>query len=307
MKLQEITLASTEYSRLYYRGGEFSNGAIVLKSGETVSFNTYFNCFSYTKYLKYTSVKDVTFSCQIEGEARAVLCVFDGKAETVICSATAKDGILSMRADITALPPRAILYPVITAITDLRFTGGTYYCDSAESDEIDCAIAICTFKREESTLNNLKILSGADFSFVNKIYVIDNGQTINADEHSTDLISILPNKNFGGSGGFTRGIIEAHRGGHSHVILMDDDVVIFPEAIERITAFISLLKPEYKNTHFSAAMLPLSKLHVQYEMGARWNGHCIQSFKPNVDVCNPVELVNNLDEDEVEYGAWWCF
>ena len=307
MKLQEITLASTEYSRLYYRGGEFSDGAIVLKSGETVSFNTYFNCFSYTKYLKYTSVKDVTFSCQIEGEARAVLCVFDGKAETVICSATAKDGILSMRADITALPPRAILYPVITAITDLHFTGGTYNCDNAEPDKIDCAIAICTFKREESTLNNLKILSGADFSFVNKIYVIDNGQTINADEHSTDLISILPNKNFGGSGGFTRGIIEAHRGGHSHVILMDDDVVIFPEAIERITAFISLLKPEYKNTHFSAAMLPLSKLHVQYEMGARWNGHRIQSFKPNVDVCNPVELVNNLDEDEVEYGAWWCF
>ena len=307
MTLQKITVANSEYSTLYFRGGNISNGSLCLNSGETVSFNTYFNCFSYTKYLKYTSVKDVTFTCQIEGEAQVSLCVFDGKEETVLCSAKSIDGTASLSADLSTLPQRAILYPIITAKSDVLFLGGSYGCESVQPSEIDCAIAICTYKREESTLNNLKILSSADFSFVNKIYVIDNGQTLNAAEHSSDFISVLPNKNFGGSGGFTRGIMEAHRAGHSHVILMDDDVVIFPEAIERITAFVSLLLPEHKNAHFSAAMLPLSKMHMQYEMGARWNGHAIQSFKPNVDVCDPVELVNNLDEDPIEYGAWWCF
>ena len=307
MRLQKITAIETEYSELYFRGGSLSNGLICLKSGETVSFNTYFNCFSYTKYLKYTSVNQVSFSCKIEGEARASLCVFDGQNEVVLCSDTVKDGTVSLSASLSTLPQRAILYPVITAVSDATASDGFYSCENAEPCHIDCAIAICTFKREESTLNNLKILSDADFSFVNKIFVIDNGQTLNASQHSSDLISVLPNKNFGGSGGFTRGIMEAHRGGHTHVILMDDDVVIFPEAIERITVFMSLLLPEYKNAHFSAAMLPLSKMHMQYEMGARWNGHRIQSFKPDADVLNPTELVNNLDEDPVEYGAWWCF
>lgn len=307
MILQKITLSNSEYSEMYVRGGVYKDGSLFIPEGEVASFDTYFNCFSHSLYKKYTSVDEIEFLCQINGKASVQLCTYDGEKEEAVASIEVEDGEGSICVKLDSLSDGSILYPVVTALSDATFVSGEYSYRASAQNEINCAAVICTYKREDSVKRNLEILSNCELSHIKKVFVIDNGQTLEKSELENDFVSILPNKNYGGTGGFTRGMIEAYEGEYSHVLLMDDDIVIFPEALERITAFASYLRPEYKNAHFSTAMLPLSKLYFQHEKGARWNGRKIESFKQGLDVRKRDSLIENLKEDKVEYGAWWGF
>lgn len=301
LKLQEIILPrKTVEKTMFYRG------ETVLKRGDMLSFDTYFNSFSYTKYRDYTKAEGVTIFCNFNGKASVALCCFDG-TEHIIAKVEA-DSHVRLSVNFAQLPESGFLYPKILALTDCVFIEGGYYSD-CEAAKIKVAAAICTYRREKFILKNIELLRGCNFSFIENIFVVDNGNTLDHSALSDDYIKILPNKNLGGSGGFARGIIEAFDEQCSHVILMDDDVEFFPETLERMTLFMSILKNEYKNSCFSAAMLLLSEKepYIQWEMGGNWTGRCIESRKHNADIREKSVLLDNLDNGDVKYGAWWCF
>ena len=79
-------------------------------------------------------------------------------------------------------------------------------------------------------------------------WLIDNGRTLSEHEEISrlvkeypDVIRIIPNRNVGGAGGFTRGMIEAieekEHLGLTHVQMMDDDAVMDPELFVRAYGF----------------------------------------------------------------------
>ncbi len=296
MKLQELLIQPNEkYSELFFRGN------LTLSTGETLTFDTYYNSFCYTKYRDYTIVNEVNFSCRFNGKALIQLCIFDG-AEHIIAQAK-NDQFISLNTALDKLPENGFLYPKITALTDCVFTGGEYSSECSPAN-ISCCIAICTFKREHFVLKNIKILEEFKFSFIDRVFVIDNGNTLNVSELSDNFINVLPNKNLGGSGGFTRGLIEALDGGYSHIILMDDDVEFIPQKLEQMTVFISLLKKEYSESWFSAAMLTLDKPWEQFELGASYNGNIIH-HKYLLDMRIQTNLFDNLNNPKPDYGSWW--
>ena len=297
MILQKLILPiDTEYPDLYYRGD------VSLADTDIVSFDTYYNSFSYTRYRDYTSMEDITFTCAINGEALVQLCVFDG-CEHIIDAANGK-GNISVSAKLSALPQNGFIYPKITALSECEIISGNYSSECSYRD-INVCIACCTFKREKYILKNIEQLRSSEFSFINRVFVIDNGQTLDCETLSDDFISVLPNKNYGGSGGFTRGLIEAYDGKYSHVILMDDDVEFHSETIEQMTVFMSLLSEGHKESWFSAAMLRLDTPWFQHELGAKWDGR-ITSLKHGNDVRVQELLLDNLNNCDVDYGAWWC-
>lgn len=300
MKLQGVIIPEAEgCTELYYRGG------LTLSAGGALSFDAYFNCFDYTKYRKYTEVGEVRFACSFKGSARVELCVYDG-AESVICGGEFS-GRAELCAQLAGLPERGILYPRITALTDVRFESGEYTADCA-GREISCCAAICTYKRESYVTKNARALRDFGFSRISRAFIIDNGNTLDCAALSDDFIRVLPNRNYGGSGGFTRGLIEALDGGFSHVILMDDDVEFHPEVLERMTVFVSLLRGEYLNAHFSAAMLSADRPYIQYELGAGWNGQgAPENERFQLDVRGRDALLKNITDEKIGYGAWWCF
>ncbi|MBQ8720271.1 MAG: glycosyltransferase [Clostridia bacterium] len=290
----------------YFRGGQVLDGKVFANAGERVSFDTYFNSFSYTKYRRYTRVDTVYLSLDIEGEARVLLCTFDGEGEEIIDEKLCTGGTVTLSADLSALPELGILYPVIIPTGEVFIRGGEYSAAVTPSD-VNVAIAICTYRREDAVRHNLEILSGYEFSIISRVIVVDNGNTLTPSDTESDFIKLYPNKNYGGSAGFTRGIMEAYRASFTHVILMDDDVIIYPEALERMSVFTSILKDEYKNAHLSAAMLSSTKPYYQHEMGARWDGQRIKSFKNALDIRERATLIENMRDEPLEYGAWWCF
>lgn len=297
MRLQELLLMQDEeYPELYV------HGKTVLSVGDTLSFDTYYNSFCYTKYRDYTNVGAVSFSCRFTGRAKVQLCLYDG-AEHII-SQTESEDTAELFLDIMTLPEKGFVYPKITALSDCVFLEGEYSSENVPSC-ISVCIAICTFKRERIVAGNINQLKKYDFSFVNRVFVIDNGKTLDAQALSDDFLRVIPNKNFGGSGGFSRGLIEAYGGGFSHVILMDDDVELIPQIIEQMTVFISLLKKEYAKAWFSAAMLSTDKPWEQYEMGAEWNGKKAVIHKHLADIREKSVLLDNLTNPDVGYGGWW--
>lgn len=295
VKLQEIIFPQGNIDETM-----FCRGRTLLKSGNILSFDTYFNSFSYTKYRDYTRVSDITFSCEIKGKALVSLCVFDGEEKVII--ETQAENTIELSVDLSELPPNGFLYPKITAVTDCEFVRGEYRAE-CEPNNINVCIAICTYRREQYVLKNIELLRNSEFSFIHRVFVIDNGKTLDP-MLSDEFIRILPNKNYGGSGGFTRGLIEAHDGGFSHIILMDDDVEFFPQTLEQMTVFMSLLTKKHSKSWFGTGMFPLDKPWEQFELGAQWNGE-LTSHKHKIDLREPRNLLDNLNNDDLDYSAWW--
>lgn len=300
MVIQNLILKPGE---AYFRGGELSSNCIQLKKGQRLSLDTYFNSLSYGVYAQHTRIDEIVFSCQLTGMARISLRVFDGTSESIICEKT-DTGCVFLTVSISSLPQGGVLYPVIEALCNLSLLGGEYTA-SCEENDINLAVAICTYKRESDVLSSIEVLKKSR-KYISHAYVIDNGQTLGTSV-SDDLVSVLPNKNYGGSGGFTRGIMEAHDAENTHVILMDDDIAFDSEIFVRISAILRTLRDESKNAHISAAMLSKARPWYQYELGARFNGSFIESFKQGLDIRQKESLIENIKPERVEYGAWWCF
>lgn len=297
MRLQTLILpCNNEYPDMYYRGN------LCLCKGETITFDTYFNSFSYTKYRDYTNADAVTFKADFSGRVTVQLCVYDGE-EHIISECDAENSV-TITTTFAELPQNGFLYPKFIALTDCEIFSGEYIAECEYSD-ISVCIAICTFRREKFVLRNIEQLKHSDFDFIKRVFVSDNGNTLDHNAISDDFVKAFPNKNFGGSGGFTRGLIEAIDGGYSHVILMDDDVEFHSETLCQMTTFVAILRPEFRNSWISTAMLPLDKPWEQFEMGAQWNTNRSLVHKNQVDIRNVDILLSNLSNPDVEYGGWW--
>lgn len=310
MILQHFMLPAADFAfrELYIRGGIISNGAVLLPPGEILSMDTYYNCFSYPAFLRYSVIRNITSEFELEGSALAELCLFDGSVKVVASVAAHAEGRKKFRfsCDITELPEKGFLFVRITADK----TGCTFWgCDIRTEHcgaDINLCVAVCTYKREEYVKKNIVRLKSAHTSWLNKVFIIDNGGTLDADELSDELVQVVPNRNYGGSGGFTRGLIEAHDGGFSHVVLMDDDIEFAPEILNRIAALVSVLSEKYTDAWISGAMLSELHPYIQYEMGAQWDGESLHSLRHCIDIRDRQELLENTACTDITYGAWWC-
>ena len=143
------------------------------------------------------------------------------------------------------------------------------------------------------------------------VFISDNAKTLEAEKiiGNSSYIRINPNRNVGGVGGFTRGIIESLNAKSSldlsHVLLMDDDAVIEPHCLETNYVFLSLLKKEYKDFVVAGAIMREDEPNIQYEAGARWNRGNIEALRHYVDMRKLSNLLRNEKEEPAEYTGWW--
>ena len=293
-----------------------------------ISFGTYFNSFSIDAYKKYTDINQIQL-CMTLKESGTVELIHSYikrnklKKEVLDIKKINKNSQVSFNVNLEKLNG-GLLYPVY--IPDNKsdkknyeeiIDNAAWYCTSqkVKPDSVKLAAVICTFKRENfvyknaEKLSKLKILNQKKMS----VFIIDNGNTINSELINNEQIKIIPNKNLGGSGGFTRGMIEVHKLNHtlsednkfSHIILMDDDISFMPELFEKISSFLSLLKTEYKDNAIGGAMLNLNSPCIQYENGAKYNFLTIASFGNSLDLSNEKNIILNTKEKKADFNAWW--
>lgn len=323
MILQKVQLNNQDVQDtqdLYYRiDGDYSyDEAMILMSGTKLDTSTYFNSFSWGKWYKYTVIKNLYLQLRVKGSF--TLCLFCSKLEKE-CLITSK--LYEYEYKFDKPTDIDINLPTDKELGNYHFTieakGETVlyeasYKTNTQENTVKIAIAICTYRREEMVKKCVNNLINGIFdnekSRIRKklqVYIIDNGQTLESDLRHP-LVSVIPNKNYGGAGGFTRGIMAAidNKEEFTHVLLMDDDAIVSCETIEMTYALLSLLKPEYKDYTIGGGLLRQDIPYLQYEAGAQWNYGKINACNHNLDMRDYKNvLYNEIERESIDYNGWW--
>lgn len=308
MLLYNITFPNKQVcdiNELYFRGGELRDNGVFVKSGDTVTFDTYFNSFSHIKYKKYTKITSVTLRLHIDGDGVASIrrYVEDGEDEIVTQKRISGEDELSF--DISSLLGKGFLYFSFSAQSDSVILGGDWRSDT-QPRPIKIGVVICTFKREEYLRRNVANLSeymkqlGERFF---DVYIVDNARTVTDD--FGEGVTVIPNQNTGGSGGFTRGMKEVCSKDYTHFLLMDDDILFDVNILKRTEALLSVLKDEYKDASVGGAMLNMDRPYLQEELGADWTGDIDVPRRHRLDARDVETISGNEEDGEPNYNAWF--
>lgn len=330
MKLQQIVwkIPQIADSRLYYTNESNTElylgeqGTLRMKSGQRVRFDTYFNSFGMCKWVRYT--RYTQYSIQIEGEGDILFQLWnadlDGAMLNQHCMEEKKVRLEKGKPFVydICMEKYDVCYPVIQCVSErCELISIGYYGELAQKQQdVHMAIDICTFKREPYLERNLKIIkerildNPCSVLYGNlEIFVSDNAQTLGNRFDSFDHVHVNPNANVGGVGGFTRGIIEAleykKEVPFTHILIMDDDAVIEPSAIERTYALLCGVKSEYRNATVGGGLLRENTPHIQYESGAVWDRGNIVALHHHYDLSQMENVLRNELEEKVEYTGWW--
>ena len=330
--LQKILLPSDERLQihwgLFYRAPRLSLSAdckhLYIPSGVSVDFATYLNGFSIQKWGLYSDLKNVTLNITAKGH-------FLLKAVGYHLNPVMPDRVEFSSTEYNFSEDRQIALPFpddtkeqlfsfeIIPFSDCEISDGAFYADFEDLSvrDVRLCLATTTMKKEEFIKKNVRLLKEELLSETSEIrdnffvHVVDNGRTLQKEEIEGFHVTLHPNKNVGGSGGFARGMIEAmHQTPEAtHVLLMDDDVLVLPESIRRTYTLLTVLKPEWQDAFISGAMLEMEAKFIQHEALAILSDKCLFSSVQPISDQNLLENVirNNIEisNQSFVYGAWW--
>lgn len=294
-------------SNIYY---SFEDSCVHMGKDTSVDLLTYFNAFSACKWGKYTNIRDISAYIDFSGDADICIVHKDERGErNLYCYSVVASERNTFELPVGKYPETGLLGIRIFARKSSILFGGGWLSPDPETQPVTLGIGITTFRREVAVKAAVRRLSEAIaahplYRTSIDITVVDNGQTLSPkDVPGTTLI---PNKNLGGTGGFTRSLIHYQETGrHTHCLFMDDDASCEASSIFRSMSFIRhALDPK---ASLSGAMLFENIQFQQWENGAWFDGGC-HPLKHGFDLRDAERLVENEREaDKRIYGAWWFF
>ena len=282
----------------------------------TYFFNTYFNAFSLEKWRTYTTVQDIWLHLSCASPVH--IEVHD---EYGILSSVDIDMPQTESVDIPIEYGKTsrFIYLVVRNLDDssvMPIESGYFYTKDAPEQEVSLALDICTYKREEFVYHNINVLKEAilmnpESPLHDKVHVFisDNGQSLDAAKLEDEHIHVYPNMNAGGTGGFTRGILEIQKKKEelhlTHMIFMDDDIVLNPDALVRTYGLLSYARDQYKRSSVAGAMLRLDRRYTLHEVAANWAGGDPIVTNQGMDLRKFVHVMKNEELRQGDYAAWW--
>lgn len=291
-----------------------------LGTAGVAEFNTYFNAFGVGKWLRHTTVRQVTVAAQVTGACRmeVVHDRVDRRPKIVAAADVVADEATWFE---LALPPLDDLGDgaAFLRVTCLEEAATVRNAQWLSNDPPRAAarlgIVITTFNRPaevRASVNRLidELEHEPCYADRLEIVVVDNGRNLDLELPAESRIMVLPNPNTGGAGGFTRGLMHFRRhGSATHVLFMDDDVDFDPEIIFRTIQILSFAHDG--NLCVAGAMLKQSMQNEQFEAGARFLGKAVyptRALGQNIDLADWTALLEaDREPERIDYGAWWYF
>ena len=330
VSLQNVVFPTDEkmeyHHDLFYHGPKCMewNGVYQIPYGFCLDFATYINGLPQNKWDQYTNVQNYGLSLEMKGKFRIILTGYHLEPDFPV-----RKVFISKEFECREYQSIELEFPEnneemlafeIEAISDCEIRSGEFvaYIEKENIREINLAVCTTTCYKEEYIKHNINSIKSeimdsgdpmAEHFFVN---IIDNGRSLKKEEVESKHIRLFPNKNVGGSGGFARGMIEAMHMKETeitHVLLMDDDVVVLTESIRRTYRLLKYVKDDYKNALISGAMMELDNMGTFHED--------IGVVRKNKDffhlkrICNVNFLDNMMRNNRKtpyyphEYAGWW--
>ena len=314
----------------------FNGTAVVFQKNSRCWFDTFYNGLTVHTYKKYTSIDNLQVVLNGKGnfilriglyinnlnkteeeiKKRNILNNLDNIEHIWLeeYSIVLQDGKINT-IDITSWKniDKGILYICLEAITDnAELYSGYFSTQALPQENVKLAIVITHFNRKQFVLPAIQrisqdLLSNIFYKDKIELIVVDNSSNIDSQE--VGGITLLPNKNLGGSGGFTRGLLYAKDNNFTHCLFMDDDASCEIESIKR--TYILLSYSIIENMSIAGSLLEEMFPYLMFEKGAQYNIFC-HPLKKGFDMRFVSHLLYTeshtiLEHEKPNYGAWWFY
>lgn len=306
-----------------------SRSRLTVAAHKHVSLCTFFNAFPGSYWQRWTTVRTVRFSAELSGEGTVILMKSNAR------------GLASPVATIEHREKTASSHSVDLALNgmldggylwaELRSDGDSPFTmqdaqwavparDRVMPDGSKLSIAITTFNRAPYCHNQLKAIAGepALRERLDTVYCIDQGTDLVRDQPgfadtAADLgnqLTYLRQGNLGGSGGFTRGMVETLKAGDSaYALMLDDDAISEPESIVRAVNFADYAK---RPTIVGGGMFHIDNRTVLRTLGEHWDAHTNmhgpligRPYDHDFAQQPLAESPEWHQRIETDYNAWW--
>ena len=297
---------------LYVRSGsgELRSDGVHLATGQSVTFDTAFGVFAAGRWSRLTSIRNLTATMKTSGACRLDLVAYANGSDTVVASSDT--GCTVSCADIRDVSAESF-FVAVTALEDgVTVHGGEWSTTSEPERDVRLGVAITTFNRQEYVLATIDKLVNIEATLPSvhghlRVNVVDNARNLQPSIPTTAPVRVLPNPNLGGAGGFARGLIEFREEGWStHVVFMDDDILLEPESIMRTISLLSFATDPDLCVH--GAMMSEEQPWMQFEAGSAYEFRSVYPLRAHgrgIDLRSRAEMVRDQLEIAIDYSAWW--
>ncbi|MUH04257.1 glycosyltransferase family 2 protein [Commensalibacter melissae] len=290
----------------------FQKRNVEFKIDEHIAFNTFFGAFSLTTWMNKPNIKEIVISIQFSGEGIVTIWHDNGYEPPFYVMQTAIKGQnqkIDLTIDLKKLSGKTgIIFPEITILSEsFSISKVFYFTTQKPTNNVRMALIMPTFNREIYVKRNLEIIKNSTYDELDNkvsIFIIDNANSNSFDDIEYENVNIIKNRNFGGAGGFARGILEVldSQSNFTHVLFCDDDVLIEPEVICRAFHLASFLDDK---SIIPGGMMNYGDRGRLHEIGAQVKGFDFSSVKPNLDLTTSSGVIFY---DKLEYSTfygWW--
>lgn len=288
--------------------------AITFAKGAEARFDTAFNLFPLAKWQAHCGLTDLWLRLEGSGAfSLTVACATVHATTPLLTNVVTFDATGAAMLDLSTLLPGctdAVLVFSLLATGDARVTGAAWQTLQAPRRDPKLVLGITTFKREAAVMATAAKFAAFAAQWPQRenlhLVVVDNGQTVTLPAH--DSVTLVANRNLGGSGGFARCLHEAFARGASHALFMDDDAFIDMQAIARVWAFLAYAADPA--TSVIGGLTQAANPGLLWESGATFHQICRPLFA-GLDLTSAAEVIA-MECAQVRlpnhtYGGFWFF
>lgn len=224
-------------------------GRLAVAAQSQASLASYFNAFPATYWAAHTGVSDVRFSVDLTGTGRVVVLRSDAHGlVSTVGSYEFADETLEVDLTLDGFAAGGWLWCEVHAETDVELSAGSWQVEAEPARSGAALVGITTMNKPDYCVRNLEAFADSSdvVDVISEIVVVDQGQRLVAEEPGYDAVAarlgdrhrIVRQSNLGGSGGFSRAMLESLDADDADfVLLLDDDVTIEPEGVRRAVQF----------------------------------------------------------------------
>lgn len=316
------------YARVERGAARRERTRVVLAPATAVSTNTYFGRLPATYWQRWTAVPDVQVNAVVSGSGRIRLLASDTNKVWRIVDAVEVDRVDGEAVRLVGAIDRFVdgggMWLELTTETGSMTVAALRWTVAPTRAPAPTDVTICTCNRAEECLDTLAALAADPDALagIGIVRVVDQGsEPVSARPRFAEVAAALGGRlrylrqpNLGGAGGFTRGLYDATAGepADDHdVLLMDDDVLLEPEIVVRLTAFAaSALHPTIVGGQMLNLLHP-AHLHVAAEYA---DPERLAAGLPVPDALQEAHLlgfderllpINQERRVDTEYNGWW--
>lgn len=283
-----------------------------LREGGECSFDTYYNSFSVGVWNKKTIVENI--SLKLKGKGKFLTKVLLNKIGT--SSIFIYDSIIDIDGEVDLFLGKLsdfktgmLFFQLKLISTEGEVNEGYYYTEDIPNHNVKLGIVITHFNRKNYVLPAVKrindrLLLDDYYSSNISLVIVDNSSNITKQESLNAIL--ISNKNLGGSGGFTRGLLYLKDNSYTHCLFMDDDASCEIESIKRTYALLQFASQN--KFAISGGLISETFTNVLREKGAVLADGVIPLHSGScVSHVNELLLIEDNCGISPNYGAWWFF